>query len=94
LTYLQEAFDAGQLHFFSSLEALHDPEGFARYLDPVRKQEWVVYAKPPFAGPEAVLAFLARYTHRVAIANSPIIALDERGVTFRYKDYRRDGQAR
>ena len=58
------------------------------------KKNWFVYAKPPFAGPEAVLAYLARYTHRVAISNSRLVGLDERGVTFRYKDYRRNGQAR
>ena len=67
---------------------------FAAHLAPLRRKNWFVYAKPPFAGPEAVLAYLARYTHRVAIANSRLIALDERGVTFRYKDYRRNGQAR
>ena len=67
---------------------------FARHLAPLRRKNWFVYAKPPFAGPEAVLAYLARYTHRVAIANSRLVALDERGVTFRYKDYRRNGQAR
>jgi len=70
------------------------PRGFAAYLAPLRKRNWFVYAKPPFAGPEAVLAYLARYTHRVAIANSRLISLDRRGVTFRYKDYRRDGRAR
>jgi hypothetical protein len=59
-----------------------------------RSKNWFVYAKPPFAGPEAVLADLARYTHRVAIANSRLVSLDERGVTFRYKDYRRNGRAR
>ena len=63
-------------------------------LAPLRKKNWFVYAKPPFARPEAVLAYLARYTHRVAISNSRLLALDERGVTFRYKDYRRNGQAR
>jgi hypothetical protein len=67
---------------------------FAAHLAPLRKKNWFVYAKPPFAGPEAVLAYLARYTHRVAIANSRLVSLDERGVTFRYKDYRRNGQAR
>jgi hypothetical protein len=61
---------------------------------PRGRKNWFVYAKPPFAGPEAVLAYLARYTHRVAISNSRMIGLDERGVTFRYKDYRRNGQAR
>src|SRR5438067_9094314 len=63
-------------------------------VDTDEANKWFVYAKPPFAGPEAVLAYLARYTHRVAISNSRLVALDERGVTFRYKDYRRDGQAR
>jgi hypothetical protein len=58
------------------------------------RKNWFVYAKPPFAGPEAVLAYLARYTHRVAISNSRLVSLDERGVTFRYKDYRHNGQAR
>ena len=67
---------------------------FLRHLAPVRKQRWVVYAKPPFAGPQAVLAYLSRYTHRVAISNRRIIAFDETGVTFRYKDYRRDGDER
>ena len=61
---------------------------------PVRKKRWVVYAKPPFAGPEAVLAYLSRYTHRVAISNRRLLAFDEGGVTFRYKDYRRDGAER
>ena len=69
-------------------------EAFAAHLAPLKRKNWFVYAKPPFAGPEAVLAYLARYTHRVAIANSRLVALDERGVTFRYKDYRRNGQAR
>src|SRR5690606_9298147 len=61
---------------------------------PVRRKRWIVYAKPPFAGPQAVLAYLSRYTHRVAISNSRLIAFDETGVTFRYKDYRRDGCGR
>jgi hypothetical protein len=60
----------------------------------MRKKKWLVYAKPPFAGPEAVLAYFARYTHRVAISNSRLVALDERGVSFRYKDYRRSGWPR
>ena len=67
---------------------------FLRHLAAVRKKRWVVYAKPPFAGPEAVLAYLSRYTHRVAISNRRLIAFDETGVTFRYKDYRRDGPER
>jgi hypothetical protein len=61
---------------------------------PLKRKKWLVWAKPPFSGPEAVLAYLARYTHRAAIANSRLIALDQRGVTFRFKDYRRNGQAR
>jgi Putative transposase len=69
-------------------------EAFAAHLAPLRRKNWFVYAKPPFAEPEAVLAHLARYTHRIAIANSRLIALGERGVTFRHKDYRRNGQAR
>ena len=60
----------------------------------MRKTNWAVYAKPPFAGPEAVLAYLSRYTHRVAISNRRLIAFDERGVTFRHKDYRRDSAER
>jgi predicted RNA-binding Zn-ribbon protein involved in translation (DUF1610 family) len=69
---------------------LPSPTGFA----PIKKCAWVVYAKRPFAGPEAVLAYLSRYTHRVAIANSRLLALDERGVTFRWKDYRAKGRTR
>jgi hypothetical protein len=67
---------------------------FLRYLAPLRKKRWVVYSKPPFSGPEAVLAYLSRYTHRVAISNRRLIAFDQTGVTFRYKDYRRDGADR
>jgi hypothetical protein len=73
---------------------LADRRAFLRYLSPVRKKRWVVYAKAPFAGPEAVLAYLSRYTHRVAISNSRLVGFDTNGVTFRYKDYRRDGAAR
>src|SRR6266446_1647870 len=69
-------------------------EAFAARLAPLRRKNWFVYAKPPFAGPEAVLAYLARYTHRVAISNSRLVGLDQRGVTFRYKDYRRNGRER
>jgi hypothetical protein len=82
------------LAFFGELGGLHSRSAFAVHLAPLRRKNWFVYARPPFAGPEAVLAYLARYTHRVAIANSRLLALDERGVTFRCKDYRRDGQAR
>jgi hypothetical protein len=69
LEQLQEAFDTGQLHFFNALEALQSSDAFARYLAPVRQIEWVVYAKPPFGGPQHVLEYLGRYKHRVAIAN-------------------------
>jgi Putative transposase/Transposase zinc-binding domain len=82
------------LNFFANHAPLADAHTFAAYLAPLRKTEWVVYAKRPFAGPKAVLAYLARYTHRVAIANSRLIALDDNGVTFRWKDYRVDGRDR
>ena len=94
LAGLAEAHAAGRLAFFGEIESLRHCPAFTAHLAPLRRKNWFVYAKPPFAGPEAVLAYLARYTHRVAIANSRLIALDERGVTFRYKDYRRNGQAR
>src|SRR4051812_13213742 len=94
LAGLTDAHAAGRLAFFGEIESLLDPRAFAAHLAPLRRKNWFVYAKPPFAGPEAVLAYLARYTHRVAIANSRLVRLDESGVTFRYKDYRRDGQAR
>ena len=85
LTRLTALHDAGRLAFFGSLGDLADHRTFLRHLAPVRKQHWVVYAKPPFAGPEAVLAYLSRYTHRVAISSSRLIGFDEAGVTFRYK---------
>ena len=94
LAALADAHAAGRLAFFGEIEDLRRREAFDAHLAPRKRKSWFVYAKPPFAGPEAVLAYLARYTHRVAISNSRLIALDERGVTFRYKDYRRDGQAR
>jgi hypothetical protein len=84
---------AGRLRFFGDRAGLGDGQAFRRQLAPTRKLDWVVYAKPPFGGPEAVLAYLARYTHRVAISNKRLIALDEAGVTFRYKDYRRPASA-
>ena len=94
LTALADAHAAGRLRFFGAIADLCRHEAFAAYLAPLRRKNWFVYAKPPFAGPQAVLAYLARYTHRVAIANSRLMTLDERGVTFGYKDYRRNGQAR
>ena len=89
LTYLEEAFEAGKLRFFSSLEALRDPQAFQRHLDSVRGLEWVVYAKPPFAGPQQVLDYVARYTHRIAISNNRLLAIDDGNVRFCWKDYRR-----
>ena len=94
LAALTDAHAAGRLAFFGEIEGLRRRNAFTAHLAPLKRKNWFVYAKPPFAGPEAVLAYLARYTHRVAIANSRLLAFDERGVTFRYKDYRRDGQAR
>ena len=94
LTALADAHAAGRLAFFGEIAGLRHREAFATHLSPLRRKNWFVYAKPPFAGPEAVLAYLARYTHRVAISNRRLVALDERGVTFRYKDYRRNRQAR
>jgi hypothetical protein len=94
LTRLIQLHDAGRLAFFGSLAPLADRRAFLEHLAPTRKARWVVYAKPPFAGPQAVLAYLARYTHRVAISNRRLIGFDETGVTFRYKDYRRDAPER
>ena len=94
LTQLIELHDAGKLAFFGSMAHLADRRAFLRHLSPVRKKRWVVYAKPPFAGPEAVLAYLSRYTHRVAISNRRLIDFDKAGVTFHYKDYRRSGPGR
>ena len=94
LSRLADAHGAGRLAFFGDLASLHDPQAFAAHLAPLRNKNWFVYAKRPFAGPEAVLAYLSRYTHRVAISNSRLIALDARGVSFRVKDYRRNGPER
>jgi hypothetical protein len=94
LAALAGAHAASRLVFFGKIQDLHRREAFAAHLAPLKRRDWFVYTKPPFAGPEAVLAYLARYTHRVAISNSRLVSLDERGVTFRYKDYRRNGQAR
>ena len=94
LEELTAAHRKGQLQFFSEHAGLADPAAFQCWLAPLRQCEWVVYAKKPFAGPSAVLAYLSRYTHRVAIANSRLLALDERGVTFRWKDYRDKGSTR
>jgi len=85
---------AGRLRFFGELAALADGACFSQWLAPMRQCEWVVYAKRPFAGPQAVLAYLSRYTHRVAISNSRLVAMDERGVIFKWKDYRAKGSTR
>src|SRR4029077_14874052 len=88
LAALADVHAAGRLAFFCKIQDLHRREGFAAHLAPLKRKKWFVYTKPPFAGPEGVLAYLARYTHRVAISNSRLVALDERGVTCCYKDYR------
>jgi hypothetical protein len=92
LEKLLNAFDDGKLEFFSSLEPLRDPSAFLDYLAPLREAEWVVYAKRPFAGPEQVLDYVGRYTHRVAISNNRLLDIAEGKVTFRYKDYRHEAQ--
>ncbi len=93
---LTAAHEARRLKFFSDHAGLAEPAAFRAFLAPMRKQEWVVYAKPPFGGPEAVLAYLARYTHRVAIANSRLVACDAGNVSsgFNPGDYRAKGRAR
>jgi len=94
LEAIEMAHRSGRLQFFGEHAPLAEATAFAGWLQPLRKCEWVVYAKRPFAGPAAVLAYLSRYTHRVAISNSRLIALDERGVSFRWKDYRAKGRTR
>jgi hypothetical protein len=94
LERLKTARAQGRLAFFGDHADLADGGVFAAAMAPLRRAEWVVYAKPPFAGPKSVLAYLSRYTHRVAISASRLVSFDERGVTFRWKDYRQDGQAR
>jgi hypothetical protein len=94
LEKLLAAHDAGRLQFFGHQAPLATRQALASYLAPARKSEWVVYSKRPFGGPEAVLAYLSRYTHRVAISNSRLIASDGNGVTFKWKDYRTKGRER
>ena len=94
LDKLKKAHQVGDLRFFADHSHLADPRTFADWLKPLRRQEWVVYAKRPFAGPQAVLEYLSRYTHRVAIANSRLLSLDRNGVTFKWKDYRNKGSTR
>lgn len=94
LEELEKAHHLGQLQFFGDHVPLGDASAFSDWLAPLRKCEWVVYAKRPFAGPAAVLAYLSRYTHRVAISNSRLIRMDEHGVTFKWKDYRAKGNTK
>ena len=88
LHYLEKAFTAGHLNFFSTLQSLQERSSFLRHLAPARRAEWVVYAKRPFAGPQQVLTYVGRYTHRIAISNSRLLAIDDGKVQFRWKDYR------
>jgi hypothetical protein len=92
LAALQQAYDSGKLQFHGELQALRNPARFAAYLAPLRQAEWVVYAKPPFGGPQQVLAYLGRYTHRVAISNQRLLAHQHDTVTFQWKDYRLSGR--
>jgi len=92
LEALQAAFASGKLQFFGALETLRNAAAFTAYLQPLRQCEWVVYAKPPFGGPQQVLQYLGRYTHRVAISNPRLLALDHDTVTFQWKDYRAHGK--
>lgn len=88
LAYLDKAFLAGRLTFFSSLQHLNERSAFLRHLAPVRTAEWVVYSKPPFAGPQQVLDYVGRYTHRIAISNNRLLSIDDNKVRFRWRDYR------
>jgi hypothetical protein len=94
LQRLQVAFDGGRLDFFGDLTRLREPAAFARHLQTLRDVEWIVYAKRPFAGPQQVLEYLGRYTHRVAIGNSRLLACDNGRVRFRWKDYRANGKSK
>jgi hypothetical protein len=92
LEHMRNAFDSDKLRFFATLENLRDRREFARYLESVSKSKWVVYAKRPFAGPEQVLDYVGRYTHRVAISNNRLLDIEGGQVSFRYKDYRNSNQ--
>jgi len=91
---LEAAFQEGQLQFHGELEALAQPEKFRARVDPLRKRDWVVYSEPPFGGPQHVLDYLGRYTHRVALSNDRLLAVEHGQVTFQWKDYRRAGRQR
>jgi hypothetical protein len=92
LESLQKAFDSGKLQFFAALKSLSEPDAFAQLLDRMKTGEWVVYAKRPFAGPEQVLDYVGRYTHRVAISNNRLLDIENGQVRFQWKDYRHEGQ--
>jgi hypothetical protein len=94
LAMLIDAHSGGRLKFFNTYGGLADKRTFKKFLAPLRRTEWVVYCKQPFAGPEQVLRYLARYTHRVAISNRRLVAADDGGVSFRWKDYRIEGPGR
>jgi Putative transposase/Transposase zinc-binding domain len=94
LDQLRVAFETGDLGFFGDLAELAEPAAFTRRLRELRGVEWVVYAKPPFGGPAQVLAYLGRYTHRVAIANARLVSMTDTGVAFRWKDYRHHGKSK
>jgi hypothetical protein len=94
LKQISAAFEAGRLQFFGALATLADANIFAQQLAPLSSKDWVVYAKRPFGGPEQVLAYLGRYTHRVAISNSRLIKFEEGRVSFQWKDYRQDGASK
>jgi hypothetical protein len=94
LESLQQAFDSGKLQFFGSLEPFRDRLTFARHLAALKEQEWVVYAKRPFGGPQQVLDYVGRYTHRVAISNNRLLDIENNQVRFQWKDYRTGGQVK
>ena len=94
IAMLSEAYAQGRLQFRNQLAGLADGRAFKRFLGPLRHAKWVVYCKKPFAGPQAVLRYLSRYTHRVAISNSRLVAADDGGISFRWKDYRVEGAQR
>ncbi len=94
LERLQQAYDAGELTLVSALEPLRTPDAFQRHLAPLREQQWVVYAKSSFAGPQQMLDYLGRYTHRVAISNHRLLDIDDATVTFQWRDYRDANQSK
>lgn len=94
LEALQTAFDSGKLRFFQGLQSLHDRHTFVQLLDRMKNCDWVVYAKRPFAGPQQVLDYVGRYTHRVAISNNRLLDIEDGRVTFQWKDYRDHDQVK